>query len=273
MTGELRKRLERCRSFGDVTKNRVVYDYELAGPNGAAFELFREPTHGDLDIENAKADLRASHDVVSICVTVVSQAELDAPIPPEPVRHRRIEERETRPFHTIWPNDVEGQQIYFQERFWRHADGDFPHLLHQDIGKRLVLNDGVLQMENQEQLIERMAAFTEFPRGGDVVRIAAPWKWAGPTLKIGSLGFIDGSVNSEYLLTVQITFNSVPFTDWQYCSASGGPGSIATPVSELKPTHERVQMTCWMWKDGFARAHNGAEYLRTCRVWDWYPGE
>ena len=125
MAGELRKRFERCRTFGDVTRNGVVYDYELAGPNGAAFELFRQPTHTDLVIEHAKAELRSSHDVVGIRVTVVSQAELDAPIPPEPVRHRRIEERETRPFQTIGPNDVQGQQIYFRERFWGMQTGIF----------------------------------------------------------------------------------------------------------------------------------------------------
>jgi hypothetical protein len=28
-------------------------------------------------------------------------------------------------------------------------------------------------------------------------------------------------------------------------------------------------MTCWMWKGGFAQAHNAAEYERTCRVRGW----
>jgi len=36
---------DRCASFGDVTKNGVIFDWELVNINGAAFTLIREPHH------------------------------------------------------------------------------------------------------------------------------------------------------------------------------------------------------------------------------------
>jgi len=273
MRGELRKRIERCRKFGDVTRNGIVFDWELASSAGAAFELFREPHHTDDDIAKAESQLRQDRDVVSVSVTNVSESELSAEIPPEPDESRIIQEAESRPFHTILPHDIAEQRIHFLDKVWRSKEGAFPHLQPQDAGKRLVLlNPDLLQMESREQLVERTAALTEYPRGGDVARLASPWRWAS-TLKVGALGFIDGCVNREYLISVQITFNSVPFLDSQFCSASGGPGSIATPITELKPTRERVAMPCWMWKDGRRGAHKGVHYERTCRIWDWYPND
>src|ERR1700694_812664 len=83
--GELRKRIEKCRRFGNVTRSGIGYDAELAGSDGASFELFREPKHTDIDIELAKSQLRQDRDVVSLSVTKVSGEELAAPIPPDPV--------------------------------------------------------------------------------------------------------------------------------------------------------------------------------------------
>jgi len=209
---------------------------------------------------------------VSILVTSVSAEELAAPVPPDVVTTRSIRESEQRPFHTVRPGDIAVQQIFFQEKFWRSAEDAFRPLDISDVGRRAFLADsGKLEIETHQQLIERTAAFTEFPRGGDVVRLRTPWKWAGPLVKVGDYGFIDGGVNEEYLVSVQITFNSVPFIDDSYCSASGGPGSIATRITELQPTDERVALLCWRWSDGHARAHNGSEYLRVCRVWEWSP--
>jgi hypothetical protein len=272
--GELRKRMERCRRFGDVTLSGVIFAYELAGADGAAYELFREPRHTDADIDVAKEQLRRDHDVVSISVTTVSAEEMLAPIPPDLVSSRPVRELEQCSFHTILHKDVADQQIYFQERFWQAGQGAFRSLGISDVGRRLILTGpDQLELETQEHLIHRTAAATEFPRGADVARLRSQWKWAGPCVKIGDYGFIDGCVREEYLISVSITFNTVPFVDESFCSASGGPGSISTPISELTPTDERVALRCWRWTDGRARAHNGAEYIRVCRVWDWYPTE
>jgi hypothetical protein len=50
------------------TPNGVVYDWGLAGPGGAWFNLFREPHHTQEDIDKAKRHLRNERDVVSIKV-------------------------------------------------------------------------------------------------------------------------------------------------------------------------------------------------------------
>lgn len=271
MLGELRKRMERCRRYGNITRNGIVFDWELAGPNGASYELFREPKQSDEDIEHAASQLRADHDVVSLFITEVSEEELAAPIPPDPVTRRPVLDSEKRPFHTILPRDVAEQNIYFREKFWCSKDRAFRPLGISDVGRRLILvAPDELALETLDQLIARTAAFTECPRGGDAVRLCAPWKFA-TSLEIGSYGFIDGAVKEEYLVSVEITFNSVPFVDDSFCSASGGPGSIATPITELRPTNDRVALRCWRWRDGHARAHNGVEYMRVSRVWDWYP--
>src|SRR5258708_39440761 len=96
MRGELRKRIERCRKFGDVTGNGIVFDWELASSAGAAFELFREPHHTDDDIAKAESQLRQDRDVVSVSVTNVSESELSAEIPPEPDESRVIRSEERR---------------------------------------------------------------------------------------------------------------------------------------------------------------------------------
>lgn len=38
MLGELRKRIERCRRFRNITRNGIVFDWELAGPNGGSYD-------------------------------------------------------------------------------------------------------------------------------------------------------------------------------------------------------------------------------------------
>jgi hypothetical protein len=271
MFAELRKRIERCRRFGYITRNGVVFDYELAGPHGASFELFRQPDHSDEDIQAAEQHLRADRDVVRLFVTQVSAEEMAAPLLPDPVTSRSIPEPEQRPFHTVLPSDVTAQRIFFQTRFWYSAQGGFPKLGLSDVGKRLILvGPDQLQLETLAELMSRTATFTKFPRGGDAVRLCTPWKFA-TRLELGDYGFTEGAVSEEYLVSVDITFNSVPFVDDVVCSASGGPGSIATPIRELQATQERKAFRCWRWGDGYARAHNGSEYMRVCRVWDWYP--
>ena len=68
---ELLERISRCRNHGEITGNGVVFDYELAGPGGASFELFREEHHTDKDMSEAKDWLRGSRDVVTIHITTV----------------------------------------------------------------------------------------------------------------------------------------------------------------------------------------------------------
>lgn len=114
------------------------------------------------------------------------------------------------------------------------------------------------------------------PRGGDVVRMKVPWKWAGDMVRPNTYGFIGGDTEADSDSDVQITFNSQPFVGRTYmgpevCSASGGPGTISTPVWELRETGDTVKLDCWRWKNGVPEADNGDYYKRTCRIWDWYP--
>ena len=51
-----------------TTAGDMTYDWDLAGPCGAAFYLYREPRHTDEDVAAAKAELRRDRDVVSIRV-------------------------------------------------------------------------------------------------------------------------------------------------------------------------------------------------------------
>lgn len=74
--------LERNRRFGLVTKSGVVYDEELAGPNGMSFVLLREPDTTDEMLEDAVLQLRRDRDVVgSIKVTSIIYPELPAERP------------------------------------------------------------------------------------------------------------------------------------------------------------------------------------------------
>lgn len=53
-----RQRLAHCRAFQRVTDHGVVFDWDLAGPRGAQFILFRESHHTDEDLRAAEAWLR-----------------------------------------------------------------------------------------------------------------------------------------------------------------------------------------------------------------------
>lgn len=59
---------DRCAAAGYVTKNGVVFDYELVSINGAHFILIREPHHTDDDIRIAEEHVRGEHDVVRLSV-------------------------------------------------------------------------------------------------------------------------------------------------------------------------------------------------------------
>jgi hypothetical protein len=53
-----------CKKHGDVTSNKVAYDWWLVNINGAGFALLREPHHTDKDIAQAANEIKANHDVV-----------------------------------------------------------------------------------------------------------------------------------------------------------------------------------------------------------------
>jgi|GEM_PF-4767242 len=114
------------------------------------------------------------------------------------------------------------------------------------------------------------------PSGGDAVRLASPWRWG--MLPAGSVGIIDGVTDEECEESAAITFNFSAFRGRsskyskgpEYCSCSGGPGTVATPVSELRPTGETYTYTAWRWRD-LPRADGGEPYLVTATLWEWAP--
>lgn len=68
---------DRCAAAGDVTKNGVVFDYELVSINGAHFTLIREPHHTDDDIRIAEEHVRRDHDVVQLSVARLESSDED----------------------------------------------------------------------------------------------------------------------------------------------------------------------------------------------------
>jgi hypothetical protein len=58
--------------------------------------------------------------------------------------------------------------------------------------------------------------------------------------------------------------------------ASGGPGSIRTPLTELTKTGRPVQLPVWQWRSGSPRPGpdpgRAQQYTVTVPLWDWTPG-
>lgn len=109
------------------------------------------------------------------------------------------------------------------------------------------------------------------PMPGDAVRLSGTWCGleAG---KIGVLGGVVGHPTDDY----SITFNASTFRGSRcsskgvhIVSCSGGPATIWTPASELKPTDEKVTIRCWHWRKNFPGAHRGVSYLVEVPVWEW----
>lgn len=115
-----------------------------------------------------------------------------------------------------------------------------------------------------------------FPQGGDAVRLTAPWRWG--MLEPGKIGIIDGEVGKDITDFVRITFNFSCFRGKssaysngpEFVSCSGGPATIATPVTDLKPTGETIEIIAWKWK-GLPRAGGGENYRVEVPVWEWAP--
>ncbi len=114
------------------------------------------------------------------------------------------------------------------------------------------------------------------PSGGDAVRLASPWRWG--LLPAGSIGIIGGITDEECEESASITFNFSAFRgrDSKYskgpehCSCSGGPGTTATPVSELRPTGETHTYTAWRWRE-YPQADGGEAYQVTVTLYEWAP--
>lgn len=60
--------LAKAKKWNEVTRNGVFYSWELAGPNGASFVLYRESHHTDEDIRLSERQLRNDRDVVRLTV-------------------------------------------------------------------------------------------------------------------------------------------------------------------------------------------------------------
>lgn len=65
--------VERCRKFGDVTPQGIVFHWELAGSSGADFCLIPEPQHTPRDIEEAKSWIRRTRDALSITIGYIGE--------------------------------------------------------------------------------------------------------------------------------------------------------------------------------------------------------
>lgn len=116
------------------------------------------------------------------------------------------------------------------------------------------------------RFVQRLpGSLPDAPCGGDVVRLVAPWSFC----KAGEVGIIEGKVG-EARDDASITFRfSAHVAEEGYVTASGGPGTVWTDMRRLKPTGEVLVVTCWRWRDGRAAAHNGVDFLREARVWEW----
>jgi len=101
MRGELRKRIERCRKFGDMTRNGIVFDWELPVPLGPRLNCFGSRTTPPTTSPKPSPNYARTEMSFLLSVTNVSASELSAEIPPEPDESRIIQEAESRPFHTI----------------------------------------------------------------------------------------------------------------------------------------------------------------------------
>jgi hypothetical protein len=111
------------------------------------------------------------------------------------------------------------------------------------------------------------------PQGGDAVRLTTPWHEA----RTGDIGVLDGFVGQPLPGEGSITFNPSTFRGPSgdgriVVRASGGPGSISTPLSELTRTGQPAQLRVWRWRDGRPGRGQAQQYTVTVPLWAWAPG-
>ncbi|ONI88090.1 hypothetical protein ALI22I_20340 [Saccharothrix sp. ALI-22-I] len=110
------------------------------------------------------------------------------------------------------------------------------------------------------------------PMPGDAVRLAAPWR--SGLLAAGQIGVLGGSFRNRSEpgdRSSSIVFNASSHRDETGVSSSGGPATIHTEWSELRPTGDVARLWVWRWKDGHVGAHNGEDYAVMVPVWEWTP--
>jgi hypothetical protein len=132
------------------------------------------------------------------------------------------------------------------------------------------LPSGVVALETPSERDARRTMKLSKPRGGDAVRLMAPWSVA----TVGSIGIINGTCDTDPEDDdVEITFNYSAFVgdSPEVASVSGGPGTIATPIGELRLTEEVYIYVAWMWQGGLPGAGKGRHYKRKARLWEWFP--
>lgn len=66
---------------------------------------------------------------------------------------------------------------------------------------------------------------------------------------------------------IELTMTNKPPIPWPVVSCSGGPLPFVK-VTDLQYVGTTEQ-TFWRFKDGFARAHNGENYVETVNLWSW----
>jgi hypothetical protein len=96
----------------------------------------------------------------------------------------------------------------------------------------------------------------EYPQGGHVVKLMADWS----TVKAGAYAgraFFGTSTNRS--------------REPRVCSCSGGPGTIMTPVSDLRRTGKMRMTRYWRWKT-YPKRDGGEEYAELAWIWEWTPG-
>lgn len=112
------------------------------------------------------------------------------------------------------------------------------------------------------------------PRGGDAVRLAQPWAWAGDMVKLGATGVLDGHVDRESdggMITFHPSTHRDRKSGWVSCS--GGPATIHTPAAELRPTTDTTVLSAWDWGRNVFSADKSVSYFARVRVWDWIPND
>jgi len=154
----------------------------------------------------------------------------------------------------------------------RHTDQiDFGQTCVDYVGCRYeVLPRGVFAIETPTERDRRRTMPVDKPRGGDAVILATSWMEA----KQGDIGIIEGFCDREPQDDeIQITFHYSAFVGEapELASVSGGPGTIATPISELRLLPDPFEYIAWTWRDGRASGGNGVQYLRKARLWEWTP--
>jgi hypothetical protein len=128
-------------------------------------------------------------------------------------------------------------------------------------------------MDSTAQDTEHPPKEATYPQAGDAVRLLGFWY----DLEPGDIGVIGGYVGQRQD-EASITFRASTYRatardgEREIVSCSGGPATIATDLSELRPTEERHTLTVWRFKDGGIRGAGRDEgYPVQVAVWDWLP--